>query len=219
MNSLLFILATQLPAGSQCPVIPEAQVARPGAPPIVVGWHDELNSVKLWKPLAIENKPKVSVPVAGALRMDLAKVPAGWPYEYQWSGVTRDAMVDVGRFPFLSANVSLLLGGYAHMDIDVLDVAGNAVKHFRSSTLQAGGLTFIDLSTSLDPAIYRLRLRLIVGGSNEGCYATYTWVRFTSVKDGERLRSDPNYRWIVEARAIKRKPSRSVGRASERTCP
>lgn len=100
--------------------------------------------------------------------------------------------MDIGKYPFLTANVSELLGGYAHMDIDVLDSAGKAVKTLRSSTLQAGGLSFVNLRESLDPAIYTLQLRLIVGGSNEGCWATYDWVCFTSVEDGERLKQNPN---------------------------
>ena len=197
---LLPLLAVQFPAGSQCPLNHPVEQGRPGASPIVVGWHDELNSQLPWKPLDMENKAKISMPVRGALRMDLGKVPAGWPYQYQWSGLTRDAQVDIAKYPFLSASVSQILGGYAHMDIDVLDANGTAVKTFRSSTLQAGGVTFIDLSTVLDPATYHLRLRLIVGGSNEGCYATYNWVRFTSVKDGMRLKEAPVLRWLVEGR-------------------
>ena len=154
--------------------------------PIRMGWHDELNDLKPWRILPVENRPRMTAPVRGALRLVLAKVPEGWPYTYQWSGVQREASVDIGRHPFFSAHVSQVQG-YAHVDIEVLDREGKAVKNFRTSSVQASGVCFIDLSKDLDPAIYRLRLRLIVGGPNEGCSVTYNWVRFTSSKDGQRL--------------------------------
>lgn len=200
--ALLFSLAAQLQGpGSQCPVLPIPVLPVEPliyADPVRVGWHDELNKSKTWSPLAVENKPKVSVPFQGAMRLTLGKVPAGWPYEYQWSGVQRDATVDIARHPYLTANVSQLLGGYAHMDVDILDASGNAVKGFRSSTLQAGGVLFLDFKNQLDPAVYRMRIRLIVGGSNEGCYATYNWIRFTSTVDGERLQKSPDQLRLIE---------------------
>jgi hypothetical protein len=179
----------------------QEQRNRPSHPPITVGWHDEMNDARVWSPSNVENKARVSVPTRGAVRLDLGQVPEGWPYEYQWSGITRRATVDLARFPYLSAWVSHLLGGYAHMDIDVLDAKGKAVKGFRSSTLKAGGITAIDLSTVLDPAIYTLQIRLIVGGSNQGCWATYDWVRFTSPADGALLKGNPGWRWIRESKA------------------
>lgn len=198
--ALLFSLACQIQGpGSQCAILPAEFAVT--ADPVRVGWHDELNNSKTWSPLAVENKPKVTVPVRGALTLTLDKVPAGWPYEYQWSGVQREATVDIARHPYLTANVSHLLGGYAHMDVDVLDASGNAVKGFRSSTLQAGGVLFLDFKNQLDPAIYRMRIRLIVGGSNEGCYATYTWIRFTSAADGERLQQSPDHLRVIEDKA------------------
>lgn len=165
--------------------------------PIQVGWSDEMNKVSQWEMLGPENPPKVSVPVAGAMRLTLGKVPGDWPYEYQWSGVTRCAVVDVARFPVASAYVSELLG-YAHLDLDVLDAKGTKVKGFRSSTLQAGGVTFVDLGSSLDPAVYTFRVRIIIGGSNEGCWGTYNWVRFTSASDAAFLHTHPSWGKILQ---------------------
>lgn len=159
--------------------------------PIKLGWHDELNDARAWRVLAVENIPKVSTPVRGALRLSLAKVKEGWPYTFQWSGVQREATVDMSRHPFLTASVTDVVG-YAHLDIEVLDREGKAVKTFRTSTLQTAGVCFVDLGKDLDPAIYRLRLRLIVGGTNDGCSATYKWVRFTNKTDGERLITNPD---------------------------
>ncbi|MBS1705370.1 MAG: hypothetical protein JST40_05820 [Armatimonadetes bacterium] len=166
---------------------------RPGTPTaqIQAGWSDEFFYESLWHPLGIINQANVTLPKPGRLKLSLNKVPADWPYQYQWSGVTRDIMVDIGRFPFLIASVPEV-NGYAHLDIDVLNAKLEPVKGFRSTTTQAAGCVFIDLGANLDPAIYRLRLRLIVGGSNDGCSVTYYWVRFCSSADGQRLLLHPD---------------------------
>lgn len=155
--------------------------------PKSIGWHDELNRVSTWNTISPEHPAQVTVPVKGALQMSLVHVAAGWPYEYQWSGVGREATVDLAKAPFLVARVSSLLGGYAHMDIDVLDDKGKSMTSFRSSTIQAGGLVYLDCSEKFMPGTYRLRVRLILGGSNEGCTATYNWVRFMSRDEGYKL--------------------------------
>jgi hypothetical protein len=140
----------------------------------------------------MENKARVNVPAKGAMILSLGQVPNGWPYTFQWSGVTQDANVDVAKYPVLMARL-LWVEGYAHMDIDVLDASGKAVKTFRSSTVNGPGLSTIDFRGQLDPAIYRLRLRLIVGGPNSGCSATYDWVRFVQPADAEFLNRRPDW--------------------------
>ena len=150
-----------------------------------------MNIRNSWRPLEVENKPTVTFPKHGAMRLELGKVPTDWPYTYQWSGVRRRATVDISRYPFLSARVADL-HGYAHLDIDVLDAAGKKVKGIRSSTLQADGVSFVDLTSQLDPATYTLEIRLIIGGPTDGCWGTYNWVRFTSFSDGERLQQAPD---------------------------
>ncbi len=151
-----------------------------------MGWHDEMDRASRWK-TASPGRPALAKCIdRGTVQLSLAHVPGGWPYEYQWSGVTRDAKVDISRFPVLMARVTKV-HGYAHMDIEVLDANKQVYKSFRASTLQNPGLTMIDFSKQLDPAIYTLRLRLIVGGPNEGCDATYDWVRFVSSQDADKL--------------------------------
>ena len=146
------------------------------------GWHDELGGVRRWQPLAMGNRAIVDQPSTGTMRLALRHVPAGWPYAYQWSGVTRDVTVDIARFPLLQASV-VELHGYAHLDIEVLDAKGKPVKGFRASTLQNPGLSTFNFRGLLDPATYHHRLRLIVGGPNEGCSATYDWVRFMAAQN------------------------------------
>jgi hypothetical protein len=85
------------------------------------------------------------------------------------------------------------------MDIDVLDASGSAVKTLRTSTLNDPGVSTLDLGTVLDPAIYSLRLRLIVGGPNSGCCATYKWVRFVSRTDAEFLTKHPDWKQQIHA--------------------
>lgn len=172
--------------------------------PIVVGWNDELDSRAHWSPLNVENKARVSGP-PGVLLLSLGQVPTGWPYEYQWSGVSQDLRVDLARFPVLMAKVNWVQG-YAHLDIDVVDAAGVAVKTFRSSTLTAAGLSTVDLGKELDPAYYSLRIRLIVGGPNSGCEATYDWVRFVSRRDSEFLTAHPEWDLVRPVWRVSRRP-------------
>lgn len=172
--------------------LPNMSLQRP-SDPIRVGWRDEMNIRNSWRPLDVDNKPVVTFPKHGAMRLALGKVPNDWPYTYQWSGVRRRAVVDIARYPYLSASVTDLQG-YAHMDIEVLDAAGKNVKGFRSSTLQADGVCYVDLTGQLDPAVYTMEIRLIIGGPNEGCRGTYNWVRFTSASDGQ---------WLQPSNALK----------------
>ncbi len=159
--------------------------------PIVCGWADELDTPSGWAPLEVENKAHVYQPYRGSVLLGLDHVPSNWPYAYQWSGVTRDVTVDTGRYPVLLARV-LWVQGYAHMDIDVLDSQGKPVKTLRTTTLNGPGLSELDFDPSDDPIPQALRLRLIVGGPNEGCSATYDWVRFVRKADAERLKSHPD---------------------------
>ena len=168
---------------------------RPAAA-VRVGWNDELNSVRGWKALEVENRPSISQPKRGAVLLSLSPKGADWPYEFQWSGITRDAKVDIARFPVLTARVRDV-HGYAHLDIEVLDAEGKALKGFRSTTVTTEGLSTIDLGQSLDPAVYTLRLRLIVGGPNAGCDVTYDWVRFTNRADAEFLAANPTWQRVV----------------------
>ena len=173
---------------------------RPGAfdpknPTIQVGWNDELNDARTWAPPAMENRAHVAAEPRGQLTLWLNHVPNGWPYTFQWRGLSKEARVDVAKFPVLMARVGPVKG-YAHMDIDVLDASGKAVKTLRTSTLNGPGLSTIDLKTALDPAVYHFALRLIVGGDNSGCSAVYNWVRFVGPKDAEFLTAHPDYNRI-----------------------
>ena len=85
--------------------------------------------------------------------------------------------MDIARFPNLIASITEV-SGYAHLDVDVLDDKGKAVKTLRSPTLTSPGVSAINLRESLDPAVYQLRVRMIVGGPNAGCSASYDWLRF-----------------------------------------
>lgn len=189
--AILSLLLGILPVAAQSPL-----------PPIKVGWSDEMNIRNSYLHLEIDRKPTMTFPRHGAMRLELGKVPSDWPYTYQWSGVRQRAVVDIARFPFLTASVTDLQG-YAHMDIDVLDAAGRKVKGFRSSTLQSNGVSYVDLTAQLDPAVYTLEIRLIIGGPNNGCRGTYNWVRFTSPEDGQRLQQAPSTRILRRQRGSK----------------
>ena len=167
-------------------------------PPILVGWHDEMNDPGTWKPLALENQPDIYASRPGLLTLRLPHVPEGFPYQFQWSGVTRSISADLGRFPVLMAHVSSLdEGSYAHLDIEERGFSGNVVHVWRSPTLTRPGLTLIDLGKELGPNVRRLTLRLIVGGKLEGAKCEYNWVRFVRREDMAYLQEVPNMQSVI----------------------
>ncbi|MBS1722151.1 MAG: hypothetical protein JSS66_03985 [Armatimonadetes bacterium] len=168
-------------------------LAAPQADTMTCGWLDEMNNTFIWKPIAMENQPEVYSEQRGLLSMRLPHVPDGWPYAYQWSGVTRDIIVDLDRYPVLVARVSQLQqGSYAHLDIAELDIHGKESWTTRSTTLQTPGLSVADVGKERH-GVRRLRLRLIVGGPNEGCSCSYSYVRFVSEEDQARLQKEPDW--------------------------
>lgn len=158
---------------------------------ISVGWHDEFNANQTWKPLVTENSLH-SRATFGSLALSLNQVPKNWPYEYQWNGVTADVKVNLLKYPVLMARVDNLQG-YAHVDLDVLDGKGKSLISYRSSTLTSSGIAIFDTKNNFMAGTYDLRLRLILGGPNSGCSATYKWVRFVAAKDVEFLKTHPDF--------------------------
>src|SRR5579871_854294 len=153
-------------------------------PPLVVGWHDEMKDIRTWKPLGLENQPDIYASHSGVLTLRLPHVPEGFPYEFQWSGVTRSISADLAQYPVLVARVSSLdSGSYAHLDIEERDYFGRVAHTWRSPTLTHPGLTLIDLGKEIGPSVRRLTLRLIVGGKLEGAKCEYNWVRFVRRED------------------------------------
>lgn len=138
--------------------------------------------LRTWPPIQMENQPEVYRERTGVVWMRLPHVPQGWPYQYQWSGITHDAIVDLDRFPILVARVARVMGkSYAHMDIEESDLGGKPAWTERSSTLQQSGLSIGDIGKD-HPGVRRLHLRLIVGGPNEGASAAYTYVRLSDAR-------------------------------------
>lgn len=191
-------------------LIGQSLVSHP-EPPIQRGWHDDFHVHSHWQSLDIQNKATVKLGSRGNLQLSLGHVPASWPYAYQWSGLKQNLQADIAHFPVLVASVGKI-HGYAHLDIDVLDAAGKAVKTIRSSVLNVNanrserrfpgmgsagsnlrdidsGLLVADLSKELLPATYSFQIRLIVGGDNIGCTATYHWIAFLGQKEFERFTS------------------------------
>jgi hypothetical protein len=163
---------------------------KPAAP--VVGWHDEMNDPAAWELLGLENQPAVYAARPGALTLRLPHVPAGFPYAYQWSGVTRTAVVDLDRYPVAVAYVPRLGdGSYAHLDFEERDYQGRTLRTARSSTLQKPGLSVLDLGKEWGMQTQRVVMRLIVGGQLSGAWCEYAWVRFVRREDLPRLEANP----------------------------
>lgn len=175
--------------------------------PLRIGWHDEMNRLGTWKPLAMENQPDIYAARPGLLTLRLPHVPSGFPYAYQWSGVTRSLSADLAHYPVLVAHVSRLdTGSYAHLEAEERDIAGHAVHIWRSPTLTRPGLTILDLGKEMGPSVWRLTLRLIVGGKLEGAECNYNWVRFVRREDVAYLQEVPTLQRIVSQEPVAEAP-------------
>jgi hypothetical protein len=164
----------------------------PNEPRIAVGWQDELNNPSKWQPLGLENAADVFAERPGAVTLRLPHVPVGWPYTYQWSGITRTAVVDLGRYPVLVACVTKVQrNSYAHLDVEERDYFGKPVRIERTSTLVEPGLSVLDCGDIWGRDVRRLTLRLIVGGANEGASCEYAYVRFVRREDLPYLHRHP----------------------------
>lgn len=178
------------------PPAPPAQATKPSrvtANPVRVGWQDEMEVLSAWHPLPVGNKPQVWRREEGGLGLRLPQVPDGWPYQYQWSGVTREAIVDLGKYPVLLVKVDAVSPGYAHLDIEERDNMGHAVRGKRTPALTGPGLIKLDLGDDAKN-VRRLTLRLIVGGPNEGAMVAYRWVRFVGREDAAKIEANPDER-------------------------
>ena len=160
---------------------------------VVAGWSDELNSLSGWSPREGGMKAEAYAEIPGSMTLRLAHVPDGFPYSYQWGGVTREATVDLGRYPVLVARVlSLRKGSYTHLDVESRDYSGKPVTTLRTPTLTEPGLIVFDLGDTLGTDVRRLTLRINVGGALEGAQCAYGWVRFLRREDLPALRSRPD---------------------------
>ncbi len=191
------LLLESVPCFSQTP--PKSHTSAP----LVVGWHDEMNRPENWKPLALENQPDIYAESPGLLTLRLPHVPEGFPYEYQWSGVTRSLSADLAHYPVLVANVgSMDAGSYAHLDIEEHDFSGHVTHTWRSPTLTHPGLTSIDLGKAIDSSVRRLTVRLIVGGKLAGAKCSYNWVRFVRREDLVYLQEVPGLQYVTSREPI-----------------
>ena len=182
--------------------VPQSQQVGLGYPTrqpgtITVGWNDEMDTRSSWSPLRVENKAFVATPTNGTLFLGLDQVPPNWPYQYQWSGVSQDAYVDLAKFPVLQARL-LQVQGYAHLDIDVVDPDGHVSNTLRTTTLNNEGISTLDFRGSLKPGYYHFRLRLIIGGQNSGCCSTFDWVRFSAPRDADFFVRHPDWTQVMQ---------------------
>ena len=191
-----------------CSVVPAFSQSAPQRrhAPLVVGWHDEMNDPGPWRPIGLENQPDVYAARPGVVTLRLPHVPDGFPYQFQWSGVTRSISADLGHFPVLIARVdSLEEGTYAHLEVEERDFSGRPVRTLRSPTLVRPGLTILDLGKEIGPSVRRLTLRLIVGGKLAGAQCDYNWIRFIRSEDVAWLREAPDIQTVIS-----REPSGDV---------
>jgi hypothetical protein len=158
-----------------------------------VGWHDEMNDLSAWKPREGGMPAEKFASRPGEMKLRLAHVPDGYPFAYQWGGVTRTATVDLGRYPILLMRVSGMgPGSYCHMDVEQHDYSGKPVKTLRMPTLESPGLAVFDLGKEYGPHVWRLVLRINVGGKLEGAEAEVSWIRFVRREDVPLLKEVPD---------------------------
>lgn len=173
------------------PPPPLRSTSRPAA--IGVGWHDEMNDISAWKARNGGMPAEMFASRPGEMKLRLAHVPDGYPFAYQWGGVTRAATVDLGRYPILVMRVSGMgPGSYCHMDVEQFDYSGKPVKTLRMPTLESPGVAVFDLGKEYGPYVWRLVLRINVGGKLEGAEAEVSWIRFVRREDVPLLKEVPD---------------------------
>ena len=144
------------------------------------GWQDDMRDAHRWSSVSASMPVELSAGTSG-LEMSLPHVPPGFPFAYQWSGITRKAVVDLGRFPVLMARVSRMRSGsYAHIEVYERAYDGTLFRSARGSTLRGPGITSLDLGDTWGRDARRVEIRLIVGGPLEGAACEYAWVRAVS---------------------------------------
>jgi hypothetical protein len=112
--------------------------------------------------------------------------------------VTREATVDLSRYPVLVARVlTVSPHGYTHLDVESRDYLGKPVTTLRTPTLVEPGLIVFDLGDTLGTDVRRLTLRINVGGAVEGAKCSYGWVRFVSRDGLAQLKAHPDWQDIV----------------------
>lgn len=170
---------------------------------LAIGWHDEMNDPGLWHQLGMENPPDVYAARKGSVTLRLPHVPDGYPYQFQWSGVTRAVSADLGRYPILMARISSLEeGSYAHLDVEERDITGKAVRSWRSPTLTRPGITLVDMGKAAGADTRRLTLRLIIGGKLTGARGEYDWVRFVNRNDAAFLQAHADWQKVTSTEPL-----------------
>ncbi|HEU4751543.1 MAG TPA: hypothetical protein VFU47_00460 [Armatimonadota bacterium] len=164
---------------------------------IPVGWHDEMDDPATWKPREGGMPPDIFARRPGVLTLRLAHVPEGYPFSYQWGGVTRSASVDLGRYPVLAAHFPRVQSGsYCHLDVEQLDYSGRPVHTLRTPTLQGPGLSVLDLGKEYGTYVRRLVLRINAGGALTGAECDCGWVRFVRREDLPLLQEAPDWQAV-----------------------
>ncbi|HTE20022.1 MAG TPA: hypothetical protein VK689_16785 [Armatimonadota bacterium] len=164
---------------------------------LAAGWRDEMGEPRKWGPIGAGIAPEVFVARAGIVGLRLPQAPDGFPYPYQWGGVTRRVNVDLGRYPMLVAYVSRVQdGSYAHLDVEERARDGRPIRTLRTPTLHAPGLIVLDVGREWGPQTRRMHLRLIAGGPLSGASCEYDWVGFVRREDIPRLQAQLSAREV-----------------------
>jgi hypothetical protein len=184
---------------------------------LVVGWHDEFNSLDGWQPWTAFGGADILEGMDGTLRVRLGRTSDFMKaFGHYRAGVYKEFDVDLNRYPVLAVRVSRFYGG-ASWDVGVLEYRDSSAPDARDIS-KGGGIPIPGNPQGLaadlvgdSTARYRaetifvvaqgnarrkagkshVRLLLNLSGPKRDAFVDFAWVRFITPGEVERLRNNP----------------------------
>jgi hypothetical protein len=192
---------------------------------MVVGWHDEFNSLEGWAPWTANGGADILTSTDGAMRVRLGKTAMYMDvFKDYRAGVWKDVEVDLNRYPIFAVRSSRFRGA-ASWDVDVLDYRDRNAADARDISRGGGipvpgnpeGLAADRLAdtgnryaaetvfTFMPPnpkrqGKRRVRIMVNLSGPKRGGSLDVAWIRFLTIEQGRMLRDSPTAsRWQVRS--------------------
>jgi hypothetical protein len=201
-------------------LVPAHAASKPPKPhmhTLVVGWHDEFNSLEGWSPWTAFGGADILGGMDGTLRVTLGSTSMFMQeFGHYRAGVWKEVDVDLHRYPILAVRVLHFRNG-SSWDVGVLEYRDKNAPDARDITHGGGvpipgnaqGLAADQVATSngrnhaetifvnvqenahRKPGKSHVRLLLNLSGPEQGAIVDYAWVRFIPRREVDWLRNNP----------------------------
>lgn len=184
---------------------------------LVVGWHDEFNSLEGWSPWTAFGGADILGGMDGTLRVTLGKTSDFMKaFGHYRAGVYKEFDMDLHRYPVLAVRASRFRDG-ASWDVGLLefrdssatdardiskgggipapgnpqgvaaDLVANSSARYRAETI----FVVVQGNARRKPGKSHVRLLLNLSGPKRDAIVDFAWVRFLPTHEVERLRNNP----------------------------